>query len=77
MEQCTLILSKVSQREKDKYYMISHIFNLIYGTTEPIYRKETNSWTWKADFLLSRVGEGVLWTGTLGLVDANFCIWSG
>ena len=24
-----------------------------------------------------RVGEGVGWTGNLGLIDANFCIWSG
>ena len=22
-------------------------------------------------------GEGVGWTGRLGLVDANYCIWSG
>ena len=22
-------------------------------------------------------GEGVGWTGNLGLVDANYCIWSG
>jgi len=22
-------------------------------------------------------GEGVGWTGGLGLVDANYCIWSG
>ena len=22
-------------------------------------------------------GEGVGWTGSLGLVDANHCIWSG
>ena len=22
-------------------------------------------------------GEGVGWTGSLGLIDANYCIWSG
>ena len=22
-------------------------------------------------------GEGVEWTGSLGLIDANYCIWSG
>ena len=22
-------------------------------------------------------GEGVGWTGSLGLLDANYCIWSG
>ena len=29
MELETLILSEVSQKEKDKYHMISHIWNLI------------------------------------------------
>lgn len=22
-------------------------------------------------------GEGVGWTGNLGLIDANYCLWSG
>ena len=22
-------------------------------------------------------GEGMGWTGSLGLIDANYCIWSG
>ena len=37
----TLILSEVSQKEKDKYHMISHIWNLIHSTNEPFHRKET------------------------------------
>ena len=37
----TLILSEVSQKEKDKYPMISHIWNLIYGIDEPFHRRET------------------------------------
>ena len=32
-----LILSEVSQKEKNKYYMISHIKNLIYGTNDHIF----------------------------------------
>ena len=40
MELETHILSEVSQKEKDKYHMISHICNLIYGTNEPVHRKE-------------------------------------
>ena len=40
MELETLILSEISQKEKDKYHMISHIWNLIYGTNEPFHRKE-------------------------------------
>ena len=34
--------TKWSQKEKDKYHMISHMWNLIYGINEPIYRKETH-----------------------------------
>ena len=57
MELETLILSEVSQKEKDKYHMITHIWNLIYSTNEPIYRKATKSWTWRTDFWLPR-GKG-------------------
>jgi len=39
MELETLILS---QKEKDKYHMIPHIWNLIYGTNEPFHRKENH-----------------------------------
>ena len=42
MEPETLILSEVSQKEKDKYHRISHIWNLIYSTNEPFHRKETH-----------------------------------
>ena len=74
MELETLILSEVSQKEKYRYHMISHIWNLIYGTNEPLCRKETNSWTWRTDLWWSR-GRGRDWS--LGLVDASYCIWSG
>ena len=40
MELDTLILSKVSQKEKDKYHMIPRIWNLIFGTNEPSYRRK-------------------------------------
>ena len=40
-----LILSEVSQTEKDKYHMISHIWNLKYDTDELIYETETDSQT--------------------------------
>ena len=53
------------------------MWNLIYGTDEPIYIKETNSWTWRTDRLAvaqkEAEGEGVGWTGTKGLIDANYC----
>ena len=50
----TLKLNEVSQKEKDQYHMIPLIWNLIHGTNEPIYRKETNSWTWRPDLWLPR-----------------------
>ena len=40
MELETLILSKVSQKEKYKYHMISHTWVLVYGANEPFHRKE-------------------------------------
>ena len=40
MELETLILSEESQKEKDKYHMISHILNRIHGTNESLHRKE-------------------------------------
>ena len=55
MELDTLILSELSQKEKDKYHMISHIWNLICGTNEAIYRKEINSWTWRTNLWSPRV----------------------
>ena len=42
MEVETLILSEVSQKEKDKYHMISHIWDLIYSTNESFHRKENH-----------------------------------
>jgi len=41
----SLILSEVSQKEKDKCHMISHMWNLKYGINEPIYKTETDSQT--------------------------------
>ena len=42
MELDTLILSEVSQKEKDKHHMISHIQHLIYGINEAFHRKENH-----------------------------------
>ena len=41
-----IILSEVSQKEKDKYHMISlNVWTLKYGTDELIYETETQSQT--------------------------------
>ena len=37
-----LILSELIQKEKDKYHII-YMWNLKYGTNEPIYKTETDS----------------------------------
>ena len=58
----TFILSDVSQKDKDKYHMISRIWNLIHGTNEPIYRKERNSWAWRIALCFPR-GSGREWDG--------------
>ena len=61
MELETLILSDVSQKEKDKYHMISVISGIsYYSTKEPFHRRK--SWTWRIDLWLpSR--EGREWEG--------------
>ena len=71
-----LILSEV--RKKRTTTMTLIIWNLIYGTNEPINRgKKKTSWTWRIDTWLPRGRWGVGWTWSLGLVDANYSIWSG
>ena len=40
----SIILSEVSQKEKDKYH-ITYMWNLKYDTNEPIYETETASQT--------------------------------
>ena len=40
-----IILSEVSQKKKDKYHMISLMWNLKYDTNELIYETETDSQT--------------------------------
>ena len=65
-----LVLNEGSQKKKDKFRMISIMWNLKYGTKDPIYKTETDSQTWRTDLWLPRV-EGVGWTWNLGLVDAN------
>ena len=76
MELETLILSEKSQKEKEKYYMISHIWNLIYGTNEPFHRKQ-NHVLGEQTYGCQGGGEGVGWTGNSWLIDANYCLWNG
>ena len=50
------------------------MWNLKYGTDEPIYRTETVSETSRTDFGTEGEGNEGGWTGSLALVDANYYI---
>ena len=53
---------QMSERERQIPYGITYIWNLINGTNEPIYRKETNSWMRRTDSWLPR-WRGREWDG--------------
>ena len=38
-----IMLSEVSQKEKDKYHGITYMWDLKYGTNEPVYKTEADS----------------------------------
>ena len=70
-----IILSKVSQKEKDKHLYHLYVEPKIWRKNEPIYKTETDSWAQKTGLWLPRGrGEGVGWSGILGLLDANYYI---
>ena len=70
-----LIISEI--RERQVLYDITYIWNIKYGTNELISKTETDSQTWRAELWLPRGdGEGMGGTGSSGLVDANYYIWS-
>ena len=75
MELETLILSEISQKDKDKYYMIS-LINGIYYTAQMNLSTEKKSMDLENRLVVAK-GEGVGWTGNLGLIDANYCLWNG
>ena len=37
-----ILLSEITQTEKDKYFMLSHMWNLKYDTKKLIYKTETD-----------------------------------
>ena len=64
-----------SERERQIPYDIPYMWNLKYGTNLPIKQKQTHR-----HGELTRdcqEGEGVGWTGSFGLVDANYYILNG
>ena len=77
MEQETLILSEVSQKKKDKYHTslipgISYMAQMNLSTEKKIMHglgEQTCG--------CQGGGEGVEWTGSLWLIDVNYCKWNG
>ena len=55
-----LILSK-SERERQIPYDSTYMWNLKYGTDEPIYETETDTQTWRTDLWLPRGRTGMDW----------------
>ena len=53
------------------------MLNLKYGTNKPIYRTETHSDMENILTVAKGEREGMGWTGSLGLANANYCIQNG
>ena len=76
MEPETLILGEVSQREKDKYRMIPLISGIQY-TAQMNLSTENKLMGLENRLVVAKgQGEGVGGTGSLGLIESNYCIWS-
>ena len=75
MELEILILSEVSEGERQIPYDVICVWNLKYGTSEPIFKTETDI----ENRLVVAKGEGLEegWSGRLRLADANYCTWRG
>ena len=68
--------SAKSERERQIPYDIIYIWNLLYGTNESFHRKKIMDMENRLEVAKGK-GEGVGWTGSLGFIDANYCIWNG
>ena len=65
-----------SERKRQIPYDITYIWNLIYSTNNTNTNTEKKLRDWEKGLVVDK-GEVVGWTGSLGLTDANYCIWSG
>ena len=76
MELETLILSEVSQKEKDKYHVISLTSGIQY-MSQTYLSTEKNLMDLENRLVVAQgEREGVGWIGSLGLIDANYCLWN-
>ena len=72
-----LILSEVSQKEKDKYHIIS-LISRIYYTAQMNLSTENKIMDLEIRLVVAKgKGEGVGLIGNLGLIDADYCLWNG
>ena len=56
--------------------MLSHIWNLIYGTNEPFHQKENHGiGEHTCGCQGGGGGSGMDWE--FGFIDANYCLWNG
>ena len=66
-----------SERERQIPYDITYMWNLKYSTNEPLYKKETDSQTYRTDLWLpSGKGKGGR-TESLRLADVNYYVQDG
>ena len=77
MELETLILGEISQKEKDKYHMISFIPEISHMAQMNLSIKKKLTNLENRLVVAEGEGEGVGWTRNLGLIDANYCLRNG
>ena len=77
MELEILILSEVSQKEKDKYHMISLTYRISYMAQMKLSTEKKVMDLEKKLAVAKGEGEGVGWTGNLRLISTNYCLWNG
>ena len=75
MELETLILSEGSQKDKGKYHMILLISGISYMAQRNLSTERKLMDLREQNMVVK--GQGMGWTGSLGLLDANYSLWSG
>ena len=76
MELETLIRSEVSQKEKDKYHMLSLVSRIYYRAQMNLSTEKKIMDMEKRLVVARREGEGLGRTRNLVLIDANSCLWN-
>ena len=77
MQQEIIILSEVSQNNKDNAYDITYVWNLKDDTNEPLCEIETESGIQRTDWWSPRGRRLDGWIGRLGLAYVNLYMQNG